>query len=87
MASAMLDTNPNYNGDYKEFSENCQRVVVAYEARRRGYDVQAQPTFKGDELNQVAYNDSKNNISRGRWGWERSKMQSLLTLVPNLVAV
>ena len=67
MGSAMLDSNPNYNGDYKEFSENCQRVVVAYEARRRGYNVEAQPTYKGDELNQIAYNDSKNNISRGRW--------------------
>jgi len=67
MADAMLETNPNYSGDYKEFSENCQRVVVAYEARRRGYDVTAQPTYEGDRLNQVAYNDNKNNISRGRW--------------------
>lgn len=67
MASAMLDSNPNYNGDYKEFSQNCQRVVVAYEARRRGYDVEAQPTFKGDNLNKIAYDDTKNNVMRGRW--------------------
>ena len=66
-ADAMLETNPYYDGDYREFSHNCQRVVVAYEARRRGYDVMAQPTFEGDKLNRVAYYDSKNNISRGRW--------------------
>lgn len=67
MANAMFDTNPYHSDDYKEFSENCQRVVVAYEARRRGYDVTAQPTYKGDKLNQVAYNDDANGISRGRW--------------------
>ena len=67
IGDATIGSNPNYNGDYKEFSNNCQRVVVAYEARRRGYDVMAQPTFKGDTLNQVAYNDEKNGISRGRW--------------------
>lgn len=67
MGDAMLGSNPNYSGNYKEFSENCQRVVVAYEARRRGYDVTAQPTYRGDTLNQIAYNDSANNISRGRW--------------------
>ena len=76
MASAMLDSNPNYNGDYKEFSQNCQRVVVAYEARRRGYDVEAQPTFKGDNLNKIAYDDTTNNVMRGRW-----MMQNRLMLV------
>lgn len=67
MGDAMLGSNPNYSGNYKEFSQNCQRVVVAYEARRRGYDVQAQPTYKGDTLNQIAYNDNTKGISRGRW--------------------
>lgn len=67
MADAMLGSNPNYNGNYKEFSENCQRVVVAYEARRRGYDVTAQATYPGDTLNQIAYNDNASGISRGRW--------------------
>ena len=38
------------SGEYKEFNENCQRCVVAYEARRRGYDVTAQPTYKGDTM-------------------------------------
>ena len=67
MGDAMIETNPYYNGDYHEYSENCQRVVVAYEARRRGYDVTAQPTYPGDTLNQVAYVDNASGISRGRW--------------------
>lgn len=67
IGDATVGTNPNYHGDYKEYSENCQRCVVAYEARRRGYDVTAQPTFRGDTLNQVAYNDTKSGIARGRW--------------------
>ncbi len=67
IGDAVLHTNPGYSGNYKEFSENCQRVVVAYEARRRGYNVTAQATHKSDTLNRVAYTDTKNGISRGRW--------------------
>lgn len=50
ITKAARDANPYYDGSYREFSENCQRAVVAYEARRRGYDVTAQPTFKNDEM-------------------------------------
>lgn len=50
IATAAKNANPYYSRDYREFSENCQRSVVAYEARRRGYDVEAQPTHKGDTL-------------------------------------
>ena len=48
--NAASEANPHYDktGTYREFTENCQRSVVAYEARRRGYDVTAQPTFEGD---------------------------------------
>ena len=67
IGDSTVGTNPNYNGDYREYSENCQRCVVAYEARRRGYDVEAQPTYQGDTLNQVAYSDDKAGVSRGRW--------------------
>lgn len=67
MGDSIVETNPYHSADYKEFSENCQRCVVAYEARRRGYDVTAQPTFQGDKLNQVAYYDRKSDIFRGRW--------------------
>lgn len=48
---AVRGANPFYNGGSTvEFSENCQRSVIAFEARRRGYDVAALPTFKGDTL-------------------------------------
>lgn len=60
---AVLGANPYYDGSYKEFSENCQRAVVAYEARRRGYDVTAQPTFQGDRLPEGNVAGSGN----GRW--------------------
>lgn len=43
------DANPNYDKGW-EYQENCQRCVWAYELRRRGYDVEALPTFQGDTL-------------------------------------
>ena len=67
MGDAMIASNPYYSGDYREYSENCQRVVVAYEARRRGYNVTALPTYDGDTLADVVYNDKKNGVYRGRW--------------------
>lgn len=48
--AAAKGANPYYNRQYREFSENCQRSVIAYELRRRGYNVTAQPTYKGDVL-------------------------------------
>lgn len=44
--------NPYYDpsGSYAEYTQNCQRSVVAYELRRRGYDVVALPTYSGDIL-------------------------------------
>lgn len=36
-------TNPNYDEDSIEWSENCQRCVPTYELRRRGYDVTVKP--------------------------------------------
>lgn len=55
MTKAYKDANPNFDptGTYSEYDANCQRCVVAYEMRRRGYDVTAQPTYKGDELPKV----------------------------------
>ncbi len=42
---AVSGANPYYDGSYREYSENCQRAVIATEARLRGYDVIAQPTY------------------------------------------
>ena len=48
---ALEGANPFYEtGAEGNFQENCQRYIVAYEARRRGYDVIAQPTFAGDDM-------------------------------------
>ena len=63
MENAVRGANPYYDGSYREFSENCQRAVVAYEARRRGYNVTAQPTFEGDVLPQGNVGGKGN----GRW--------------------
>ena len=39
----------NYNTD-RNYRINCQRCVWAYEMQRRGYDVEAKPSFAGDDL-------------------------------------
>ena len=64
---AVKGANPYYDGSYKEFSENCQRAVIATEARMRGYNVTAQPTFKGDKLTKTAYIDPKTGVSSAFW--------------------
>lgn len=49
------NANPNYEqgGGYRT---NCQTCVVAYEARLRGYDVQAKPYAKGTDMEKLARN-------------------------------
>lgn len=39
----LKDTNPLFFSGDACYQNNCQRCVVAYEARRRGYDVRAKP--------------------------------------------
>lgn len=52
IGSAVLGANPYFDNTYTyaEFTQNCNRCVVAYEARRRGYNVVAQPTYQGDNF-------------------------------------
>ena len=50
MTEAYFDANPYYSDNYDDFSSNCQRCVFAYEMRRRGYDVEALPTYENDEM-------------------------------------
>lgn len=59
--NALQKVNPNHSYEYSEYSENCQRCVVAYELRRRGYDVTALPTYQGDTVPQVTPHGN------GRW--------------------
>ena len=49
---AIMKANPFYDrtASTAEYNENCQRAVIATEARFRGYDVIAQPTFDGDTM-------------------------------------
>lgn len=61
IANALKNVNPHYSGEYSEYSENCQRCVVAYELRRRGYNVTALPTYQGDTLPMVV------GGRNGRW--------------------
>jgi hypothetical protein len=49
-SDAWFDANPYFNDDYAEFSSNCQRCVFAYEMRRRGYNVEALPTYENDTM-------------------------------------
>lgn len=57
----LKNTNPNYEESRKlhdgKYTENCQRSINAYEARRRGYDVVAKPKLGDDELSNM---NSKN---------------------------
>lgn len=50
--AAAAGTNPNYTQYIKEWTHNCQRCVSAFEARMRGYDVEALPRILNgmDEL-------------------------------------
>lgn len=50
MDNTLKNVNPNFSPFYSEYSENCQRCAPTYEARRRGYDVTALPTYKGDTM-------------------------------------
>lgn len=67
LGDAVTSTNPHFSRDYREFSENCQRCVVAYELRRRGYNVEALPTYKGSTLNQVVHHDAAKGVYAARW--------------------
>lgn len=64
---AYQGANPFYSSAYSDFSENCQRCVVAYEMRRRGYDVTAQPTFENDRLPTVIYTGKQGELRQGMW--------------------
>lgn len=66
-ARATLDANPHHSYDYGDFSLNCQRCVVAYEARRRGYDVTAQPSYEGDTMGSQVYTNPRTKVHTNRW--------------------
>ena len=67
ISESIVSTNPHHSYDFREYSENCQRCVVAYELNRRGYDVTALPTYQGDRLGEVAYYSPATGTYEGRW--------------------
>lgn len=71
------------SGEYKEFNENCQRCVVAYEARRRGYDVTAQPTYKGDTLSQ-AYAVGDKRFGNWQGAFQNMKSENVSSNSPQI---
>lgn len=54
MADALKGSNPNYSKG-RQWKQNCQRCVCAYELRRRGYDVAAMPKLIGDKMRNGSY--------------------------------
>ena len=51
MADDLKAANPNFSRTDPDspFNINCQRCISAYEARRRGYDVEARPAPEGED--------------------------------------
>lgn len=50
LTEALKDVNPGYKKGVKNlYSTNCQRCVVALEARLRGLDVEALPALSMDK--------------------------------------
>lgn len=47
ITDCLKDLNPYYATHLRAYTENCQRCVVAYEVRRRGYPVFAKPYIGG----------------------------------------
>jgi len=53
-------TNPNFKRGI-EYQVNCQRCVTAYEARRRGINVEALPSYGGDSFGVMMLEDGTLN--------------------------
>lgn len=54
IAGALSATNPRYGTNWR-WSNNCQRCVVAYEMRRRGFDVEALPFLGSADKTQYTF--------------------------------
>lgn len=64
----LMNTNPNYSktDTSSPWNNNCQRCVSAYEARRRGFDVEAQPFPAGlDTLSIMRHPEGWPNVYDG----------------------
>ena len=83
--------NPHLGENGTAYSYNCQRCVTTYEARRRGLDVTALPTYKGDTwpngVNYAdAYVDGKKHIidcSAARGNGARANVEKQVLAAPD----
>ncbi len=77
VSEAASGANPLFSREYSEYSENCQRAVVAYELRRRGYDVVAQPTYRGDTMGAIVHSQNGVNYSRWSGAFQNAKVENV----------
>lgn len=66
-------TNPHYSEDEK-WRYNCQRCVIAYEMRRRGYDVEAKPFPESSDT--LAYGDHPRGWRHVFDGTENARLEN-----------
>ena len=67
--------NPNYDENVDDYSCNCQRSIVAYIMRRRGFDVQAKPYLVDDAFNESARNQDDDGWTLAFVGLKTEKMR------------
>ena len=67
--------NPNYDENVDDYSCNCQRSIVAYIMRRRGFDVQAKPYIVDDAFNESARNQDDDGWTLAFVGLKTEKMR------------
>ena len=66
--------NPYYATHTLAYTENCQRCVVAYEVRRRGYFTLAKP-YLGGRADLLPYMDRTAGVARCLSGADRGKLR------------
>ncbi len=69
MAEASKGTNPHYSASFEAYSSNCQRCVLAYEARRRGHvfiaeNVRGKITYVDPQTNKRNNGLNLRNVTR-----------------------
>ena len=78
-------TNPNYY-EGPEWGVNCQRVAVAYELRRRGYLVEAEPNYKDSRSKQYSW-DALAALWRRPERWLMPNMQEAKPNAPGAIRI
>lgn len=75
---ALAGSNPHYR-EGREWQQNCQRCIYAYEMQRRGYDVEAKPRIF-DGTDRLPYGDSPGGWKQVMSGMEQVNMPSHNTI-------